>query len=90
MSASPAGRRLRPVRLAEIPLRVRQDAYDKLLMTDGSKDGLLVRSSTLSERAALGLAAESPSDRVYWIPADAYEQAASKRGWKLARAKEQG
>lgn len=80
MSATPTGRSgLRGFRLAEVPERVRLAAYDKLLMTAGSKDGTLVRSSELVERAALSVAAVSPSDRVYWVSREAWDRVMAPR-----------
>lgn len=72
MSASPAGR-LVGVRLTEVPEPVRFRALNNLLKTDGSLDGMLIASRSISERIALGVAAASPSDRVYWIPRDAWD-----------------
>lgn len=79
MSTSPEGRRLKGFRLADVPLRVRQDAYDRLLKTNGSADGTLVRSDSPAEFLALGLAAEDPSDRVYWVSSEAWERVMRSR-----------
>lgn len=88
MSASLSGRRLKSFRLADIPYGVRLDAYDKLIKTDGSKDGVLVASRSLSEQVALGIAAEDPSERVYWVPLDAWESATRSRTWRTAASRE--
>jgi predicted oxidoreductase (fatty acid repression mutant protein) len=88
MSASLSGGRLKSVRLSDIPYGVRLDAYDKLIKTQGSKDGILVASWSLSEQVALGIAAEQPSEQVYWVPLDAWESAVRSRAWRLAAARE--
>lgn len=77
-----AGGGLRSFRLSEVPEGVRSAALDNLLRTDGSSDGMLVASFTLSERLALGFAAERPSDRVYWVSQAAWDKATRKRLWR--------
>jgi hypothetical protein len=74
--------RLKAFRLSDVPETVRLRALDVLLATEGSKDGMLVASGSLSERLQLGFAAERPSDRVYWVSASAWEKAARRREWK--------
>lgn len=90
LGTSPTGRRLKlkGFRLADIPKGVRLDAYDKLIKTEGSKDGLLVTSRTLSEKVDLGLAAEVPSERVCWVTLEAWERVAKSRRWRTAAAQE--
>lgn len=91
LGTSPTGRRLKGFRLADIPEGVRRDAYDKLIKTvDGSKDGLIVASRSLSEQVALGIAAEAPSERVYWVTQEAWERATRSLPWKRATARGSG
>ncbi len=70
MSASPAvGRGLRSFRLADVPehLRLR------------GKDVAMRRCDSPFERVAIAVAAERPSSRVYWIPAEAWERVMKQR-----------
>jgi hypothetical protein len=65
-------RGLMSIRLSDVPLAVRLAAYDKLIMQEDS----------LLAKVALGQAAHSPSDRVYYIPARAWEKESRKRAWR--------
>jgi hypothetical protein len=82
VTRSGAGRGLRSFRLTDVPQGIRSAALDNLLRTEGSSDGMLVPSFSLSERIALGIAADRPSDRVYWVSAEAWEKASKKRSWR--------
>lgn len=76
---SGTGRGLRCVRLSEVPESVRFRALDKLLVTPGSSDGMLVPTLGFADRVALGAAAANPSERPYWISRAAYERVMGKR-----------
>jgi len=71
---------LRSFRLGEVPESTRHRALDKLLRTHGTQNGMLVASYSLADRVALAIAAERPSDRVYWVSAAAYDRVFGKRG----------
>ena len=86
MSMSPRmeGRqRLVGFRLSDVPEPVRLSAKDKLLRAEG-RDLMVAVTRTFEERLAIGLAAEQPSDRVYWITREAWDRARQKRAWRLA------
>lgn len=69
------GRRgLKAFRLSDVPPEIRERAKTRLLK--------IVDSPT--ERIMLGVAADAPSDRVYWIPVEAWESEAGKATWKRA------
>jgi hypothetical protein len=65
---------LRSFRLSEVPEPTRLRALDNLLTTEGSKNGMLVPTFSLADRIALAVAAERPSDRIYWVSATAYDR----------------
>ncbi len=82
MSASPRkaeGRRLKSFRLSDVPLGLRLAAKEKLLKTNGSADGMLVASLSFADRLKVGLAAEQPSPRVYWVSQRAWDKAMRSR-----------
>lgn len=75
MSTSPRrGGGLQAFRLGDIPEGIRLRAKDRLLKTEGSVDGMLVATSSPLDRLRIGMAAERPSPRVYWIPREAWER----------------
>lgn len=72
MSASLSGRRsLVSFRLDQVPLHVRLRAKETLLR---GRDPKLPSIGGPTAVMDLALAADHPSARVYWIPADAYER----------------
>jgi hypothetical protein len=71
---------LRSFRLGDVPESVRLRVLDSLLRTPGTKDGMMVASVSLADRVALGIAAERPSDRVYWVSATAYDRVFAPKG----------
>jgi hypothetical protein len=65
MSTSPRpGGSLRAFRLAEIPEPIRQRG----------KSRAILHEDNVIERLRIGLAAERPSDRIYWIPRTAWDK----------------
>ena len=58
---------LAPVRLIDIPLKVRTKAMRKVFREEGHK-------LTKSERIGLIAAAIRPSNRTYWVPKDLVEE----------------
>lgn len=78
MSASPhRGGGLRAFRLGDIPEPVRLRALERLL---SGRDPKLPPVVSFSDRVSLGLVAETPSDRVYWIPRPAWERVMEPKG----------
>lgn len=71
---------LRSFRLSDVPEGIRLRALDNLLRTDGTRNGMMVATYTLSDRIALAIAAERPSDRVYWVSATAYDRVFAPKG----------
>ena len=59
---------LTPFRLADVPPAIRESAKSRLVKL----------SDSITERIQIGIAADAPSDRVYWIPTTAWEDAARK------------
>jgi hypothetical protein len=69
---APSGRGgLVSFRLGDVPEEVRLRALERLLR---GADPKLPAAISFSDRVQLGLVAERPSDRVYWIPRPAYER----------------
>lgn len=62
----PSARRLRPVRLTDIPLEVRLKAANEI-----------VRRLDSEEPKALLAAALAPSDKVYFVTPDAFDRVAA-------------
>ena len=58
-------------RLGDLPEEIRLRAKDRLLR---GADPKLPNLDSLADRVAVGIAAERPSDRVYWIPKPAWER----------------
>lgn len=78
MSALPRteGRRgLVPFRLSDVPISIRRVAANHLIR-------VAHESADPWSAITLTRAAETPSDRVYWIPAQAYDDVRSKRAWR--------
>lgn len=65
--AENGGAKSKAVRLTEIPLKIRR-RYGWVLIERAKEDGDLLRA------VALTAAVENPSDRVYWVPADAVQK----------------
>jgi hypothetical protein len=81
-----AKRRLRAFRLSDVPEPIRLRAKESLLKTvGGSTDGMIVVSVNFSERLAIGIAAERPSERVYWISEAAWARESKKATWRKAK-----
>lgn len=71
------GRRgLKPFRLSDVPKPIRERAKERLLKIEPSPTAAVM----------IGLACEDPSDRVYWIPAEAWEAESRKQTWRRAEA----
>jgi hypothetical protein len=75
VSVSPSGRRLIAFRLDQIPEHVRVRAMEKLLR---GADRTLPTVTSYSDKIALGVAVAQPSQRVYWIPRDAWKRVMEK------------
>ena len=73
MSTSPRGGALVAFRLADIPIEIRLRAKDRLLRASGATDYLPTTDSPI-ERVRIGIAAETPSDRLYWIRRERWER----------------
>jgi hypothetical protein len=72
------GRRgLKAFRLSDVPLDIRYRAKERLLKVEPSPTVAVL----------IGLAADAPSERVYWIPAEAWDREAAKQTWTRAEAK---
>jgi hypothetical protein len=69
---------LHPVRLTEVPLKLRLEEMHRLLNASDHHDLLGFGTGDLGARLQIGFAAESPSDRVYWVSRAAYEKVMRK------------
>lgn len=76
MATSLPGRRLVSFRLGQIPEHVRTRAMEKLLR---GADRTLPPVVGYAERIALGVAVQDPSERVYWIPREAWDRVMAKK-----------
>lgn len=66
------GRGLRSFRLSDVPFSVRYRAYERLLPD----------CENLRDQIALGIAVNSPSDKVYFVPQDVWERESRKQTWR--------
>lgn len=60
---------LTPFRLTDLPETIRQRGKDVALRAEDN----------VMERVRIGIAAERPSDRIYWVPTHAYERVMRRR-----------
>lgn len=75
-SPSMEGRRgLTPFRLSDVPITVRRRAAEPLLR-------IAADSADAFTAIMLTRAVDEPSERVYWIPAAAWDEQVRKRAWK--------
>lgn len=83
------GRGLVAFRLCEIPLGVRLRAKQYLLSLDQpTEDGLLVPVTDPFDLLDVGVAAETPSDKLHWIPRSAWNKVMAKHEQKMAAKQE--
>jgi hypothetical protein len=66
------GQGLQSFRLSDVPFSVRYRAYERCL-----KD-----CDSLRDQIALGIAVNSPSDKVYFVPAKVWDRESRKQTWR--------
>jgi hypothetical protein len=65
---------LKAFRLSDVPPDIRERAKARLLKIEPSPVVAVL----------IGMAADAPSERVYWIPVEAWEREAAKQTWRRA------